>query len=279
MILEFQNIPNSVSIPFTIKTTIKIDTELGANSTPILTYDPIDKAAVGKLFIHNPGAYDPDGDSLSYKLSTCLGDYGLEIPGYAIPAASTEFIVDEITGDLIWRTPMYIGIYNVAMLIEEWRAGIKIGQIVRDMQIEVVESDNNPPEIIANDSYCITAGDTLSFDITANDPENDVLTLSASGGPFILPNSPPVFIPESGTGTVTSTFNWQTQCEHIRKQPYHILFRAQDENSEVNLTCLKNVDITIVCPAPVLDSLEPTNNTILYQILLQQTKQHTFCLL
>jgi len=36
-----QNIPNSVSIPFTIKTTIKIDTELGANSTPILTYDPI----------------------------------------------------------------------------------------------------------------------------------------------------------------------------------------------------------------------------------------------
>ncbi len=257
-----ENIPGSVEIPFTIKTTIKIDALLGTNSTPILTYNPIDKAAVGNLFIHNPGAYDPDGDSLSYKLSTCLGEYGLEIPGYTLPPASDSIYVDEITGDLIWNTPTQVGIYNIAMLIEEWRKGVKIGQIVRDMQIEVVESDNTPPDIIANDNYCVTAGDSLTFDVTATDVDNDYITLSATGGPFMLDVSPADFNTTSALGTVTSTFSWYTNCQHVREQPYSVIFRAQDHNSDVNLVYLRNVNITVICPAPVLDSLEPTNNSI-----------------
>ncbi|MFH2095890.1 MAG: gliding motility-associated C-terminal domain-containing protein [Bacteroidota bacterium] len=257
-----QNIPGSVEVLFTIKTTLKIDAELGFNDTPVLTYYPIDKAALGKLFIHNPGAYDPNGDSLSYKLSTCLGEYGLEIPGYTLPPASVEIYVDEITGDLIWNTPTELGIYNVAMLIEEWREGVKIGQIVRDMQIEVVESDNNPPDVMANDFYCVEAGTTLTFDVTAVDPDGDGVTLSATGGPFMLQDSPAEFNQVSGNGSVTGTFNWPTVCSQVRQQPYSVIFRAQDNDSEVKLVDLKNVNIYVLGPAPLLDSLEPTNNTI-----------------
>src|ERR1041385_4032031 len=62
------NIPNSVNVPFYLKTTISIDPSIGCNSTPVLTTIPLDKACVGHCFYHNPGAVDPDGDSLSYRI-------------------------------------------------------------------------------------------------------------------------------------------------------------------------------------------------------------------
>lgn len=256
-----ENIPGSVQVPFAIKTTFKIDAQVGNDNSPVLTYYPIDKAAKGKLFIHNPGAYDPDGDSLSYKLSTCLGEFGQEIPGYEIPDASNAFYVDEVSGDLVWDTPVDTGKYNVAMLIEEWREGVKIGQIVRDMQIEVKESDNNPPQIDAED-YCVEAGTQLVFTVTATDPDGDMLEIEATGGPLMISNSPATFPKVTDTGSVTGTFTWNTNCLHIRQQPYQVLFRAKDKNNDVDLVNLKSVNIKVICPAPVIDSLKPTNNTI-----------------
>ncbi|HET6991530.1 MAG TPA: gliding motility-associated C-terminal domain-containing protein, partial [Bacteroidia bacterium] len=66
------NIPNSVNQPFYLQTTIIIDPTIGCNSTPYLTALPLDKACVGECFYHNPGAVDPDGDSLSYSIGPCL---------------------------------------------------------------------------------------------------------------------------------------------------------------------------------------------------------------
>jgi len=160
---DVQNIPNSVNVLFTIKTTLNISAEIGPNSTPMLTYPPIDKAKIYNVFIHNPDAWDPDGDSLSYKLTMCLGDNAFPIPGYSFPYASNSLTVDAITGDLIWDSPQQEGIYNVAMLIEEWRFYkptrhyIKIGEIERDIQIEVVNSSNLAPYITPLPDLCVTA--------------------------------------------------------------------------------------------------------------------------
>jgi len=61
------NIPNSVDVPFEVQSLLIINPYLGNNSSPVLTYPPIDKGCVNRIFIHNPGAFDPDGDSLSYE--------------------------------------------------------------------------------------------------------------------------------------------------------------------------------------------------------------------
>ncbi len=249
-----ENIPESVTVVFTIKTTLKIDPDIGANSTPVMLNPPVDKAALYQLFIHNPNAFDPDGDSISYKLSICLGNGGLPIPGYIYPEADNALYVDAVTGDFIWDTPMGIGEYNVAMEIEEWRNGIKIGSIIRDMQIEVEETDNNPPIIEDLPDLCVTAGDTISFTVTATDPDLDEVTLTASGGPFQFVNSPAVFF--------SNTFTWNTICEHVRKQPYNILFRAEDQNPEVGLTDYENVMIEVVAPSPQNLSALPSSTSI-----------------
>jgi len=74
-----RNIPNSVNVVFSITTTMLIAPEIGTNNTPQLLTYPIDRAALGHIFIHNPSAYDTDGDSISYRLTTCTGQDGKPI--------------------------------------------------------------------------------------------------------------------------------------------------------------------------------------------------------
>lgn len=248
-----RNIPNSINTPFYVQSTLIISPFIGVpNTSPVLLNPPIDNACLGSPFIHNPGAYDIDGDSLSYRLTYCRGELGLEIPGYVLPEASHVFKIDPVTGDLLWDSPVQQGEYNCAILIEEWRNGVLIGTVTRDMQITVVICpDNNPPVIDPLTDICIEAGNTLTFPVSATDPDNDVLTLTAFGGPLNLVNNPAQFNqPVSGTGTVTSTFNWQTVCSHIRKQPYFMTFKAVDNGSPVHLLDIKTMGITVIAPSP-----------------------------
>jgi hypothetical protein len=73
--------------------------------------------------------------------------------------------VDAVTGDLIWDAPVDTGIYNIAMNIEEWRNGVKIGNIVRDMQVEVFNTTNTPPENDSLVSLCVMAGEKIEYAI------------------------------------------------------------------------------------------------------------------
>ena len=244
------NIPNSVNTVFSISTTMYINPVLGVNNTPVLTNAPLDKGAVGRIFIHNPGAYDPDGDSLSYKLTECRAENGKPISGYTYPAASRSFYVNEFTGDLVWDAPVSAGVYNVAILIEEWRNNIKIGEIIRDMQIEILPSNNNPPLIEIDEYLCIEAGEKIQKIITATDPDGDEISLTASGGPIQISISPAQFhFIESGAGFAKSEFIWQTECNHVRRQPYYLTIKAEDRNSDVVLVDMKTMTIEIVGPA------------------------------
>ncbi len=247
---DIVNIPNSVNVVFTVKTTLLIDPNLGFNNTPVLQNPPIDKAALGRLFIHNPSAYDIDGDSLSYEIAACLSENGNPILNYTYPKASDTLYVDPVTGDFIWDAPKGIGEYNVAIKINEWRNGVKIGSIVRDMQIEVEESDNTPPEISDPGDFCITAGDNLSFTVKASDPNGDNLTLSAYGGPLTLTESPAVFETRFGPSPLEGIFTWNTTCDHVRQQPYSVVFKALDNNPEVNLSAYSESKIKVVAPKP-----------------------------
>jgi len=257
------NIPNSVNTVFALTTTLQINPFFGNNNAAILTTRPIDKASKGQLFIHNPGAYDPDGDSLVYKMDTCRYDNGQPIPGFALPPATDSIYVNPITGDLIWDTPPNIGKYNVAMRIEEWRNGIKISQIIRDIQIEVVESDNNKPKVDSLNDYCIIAGDSLSFPVRATDPDNDIIYLTASGGPFWVEDSPATFTDSiSGQGTVTGTFSWLTNCHHVIASPYLATFKATDDNPEVHLVDYKSSHIRVIGPAVQFTSVYQSNKNV-----------------
>jgi gliding motility-associated-like protein len=246
------NIPNSVNVPMYVETLLIINPFLGFNNSPTLLNPPVDQGCVNQVFVHNPGAYDVDGDSLSYRLVSCKTTGGIDIPGFTQPAASNSFTINALTGDVVWDSPIMQGEYNIAFVIDEWRNGFKVGSMTRDMQIEILACNNHPPVILAVDDTCVTAGHSISFDVKAYDIDDDSLTLSATGGPFEVNDSPASISPDPANGrdTVTTKFSWSTTCSHVQNQPFQVFFKAADFAKPINLVAYKTISITVVSPAP-----------------------------
>ena len=113
---EVTNMDDSFNTPFFIYLTFYIGTNfngLDTNSAPLILNPPIDEACSGKLFIHNAGAYDVNGDSISYVLGPCYegGEDGVltVAAGHWIPQ---DLTMDPVTGVLISNTPTTITAIN-----------------------------------------------------------------------------------------------------------------------------------------------------------------------
>jgi gliding motility-associated-like protein len=262
---NISNIPNSINIPLFIYSELLINPFIGGyNNSPVLLLPPVDNGCVNQPFYHNPGAYDVDGDSLSYRLVPCRGMQGLPIPGYTLPNASHFIRLDSITGDFLWDSPELQGEYNIAILIEEWRNGVKIGGILRDMQINIIPCDNNPPVIEALRDTCVEVGRTLVFTVKASDPDNTTITLTGTGGPMILADHPAILQPNpaTGLGQTQTTFIWQNVCSHVIRQPYRMFFKVTDDGTPVSLVDIKSMKIRVVGPAPKNLTATPFGNSI-----------------
>ncbi|MBV6647686.1 MAG: gliding motility-associated C-terminal domain-containing protein, partial [Cyclobacteriaceae bacterium] len=174
------NMDNSVNTPFYTQTRIVIDPFFGVNNTPVLTVPPIDEGLISVSFLHNPGAFDPDGDSLAYYFTTPQQARDLDVFNYReliAPEFYTNFAagseqgsppslsLDPANGNLTWDAPGDIlplsgsdcpeGVdncaeYNVAFVVEEWRQvgedWFRLGFVTRDMQIIITDGDNERPE-------------------------------------------------------------------------------------------------------------------------------------
>ncbi len=291
---------DSQNISFFVQTSILINSNIGFNSSPILFNPPLDSAAVGHRYVHNPGAFDMDGDSLSYKLTVPRRDLGQEtgqgefINEYLEPTSigtspvlnqagtgPATLTINPRTGDLIWDVPRQAGQYNVAFVVEEWRKGfdgtyIKIGEIVRDMQIIVVETDNLPPKITVPDEICVEAGETIEFEVIGEDPNQQQLRLSSTGGVYnidaggnvvqMVAPEPAKFTSTPNISRVTGTFQWVTNCAHAREQPYNVVFKVEDTPGRFStqLVDIKTTNIKILPPrAKALTAVESDAGNVL----------------
>jgi len=259
------NSPSSDNVPFHLQTTCTIlnPTFQGHNNSPVLLQPPIDIACIGEIFLHNPNAFDPDGDSLSYELTVPLQAVNTPVPNYSSPtnfppppSANNILNINPVTGDLLWQTPQQAGEYNVAIFIIEWRNGEPLDTLLRDMQILVQNCNNEPPVIETVDELCVIAGELIEFEVLATDPDvGQEVRLTALGGPFIVTPSPAEFLPNTNTFStppITRTFRWQTTCEHISNQAYSVVFKAEDNflGDTTGLATLKTVTIKVVGPPP-----------------------------
>jgi hypothetical protein len=142
------NIPNSVNVPLGLRAVLEINS-FGANSSARFNAPVTDQAYTWSTLVHDPLVTDPDGDSLSFELVTCLGgdldNDGIidAVPDYALPEAVTppgDFIwVDPGSGVLLWDQPNLLGYYQIALKCTERRlvAGtwITVGEVTRDMTL------------------------------------------------------------------------------------------------------------------------------------------------
>ena len=264
------NMTNSLDVPFYLEDTIKyIPPELfNGNSSPILLNDPIDYANILDTFYHNPNAYDPDGDSLHYSLVPSLQTVNIQAPNYQFPdqfppGPDNNISINPITGELIWAVPQMPGDYNIAIRIREFREGRCIGVLLRDMQILVGNENNDPPQIKPINDTCVYAGDTLSINIIAKDPNlSDIVTITAQGAPFQIDASRVSFSANNGN-PANANFQWRTICADIRPSFYEVVFKAEDNHTSpsgnpIHLVDLETWLVHVVAPPP--DSLFATVN-------------------
>ncbi len=262
-----QNMDGSSLIPFYIQTQLVIEFGTVSNNSPVLLNDPIDQACFGQPFYHNPGAVDPEGDQLVYSLVPCRGANGTvistyELPHLTNPDPNNTLSIDPNTGLLTWDSPNQLGEFNVCILIQEFRNGTPIGSVVRDMQITVNNCNNTPPAIDPVGPLCVTAGDLIQENIVASDNETG-LTLSASGEPFNLTVSPAAFPAQTTTDpSLVVPFEWQTACDHVRLQPYRVVFKAEDLGPIIRLVNFQTLEIQVVAPAPQNLVLSPVGNAM-----------------
>lgn len=274
------NIANSEDVPYV--TFIKIDTDdkYGCNNFPVLAVVPLDRACSGISFLHNSGAFDIDGDSLSYEMSVPSASPGV-FATYTAPN-NTRFYIDfplgneektgppsfsihALTGLVTWNAPGMQGEYNIAFKIIEWRkmpdgTYAQLSATTRDMQIVVEECENTRPDLIIPEDICVTAGTTVSEIIKGTDFEKYDVKIEVFSEVLQLESNPASYSPVH-TGFVSSsppaeiTFSWLTDCSHIRQQPYQVVFKITDNPIRgPKLVTYKTWSVRVVAPPPVFTS-------------------------
>lgn len=287
------NMDNSISTTFYLETQIIIDPFFGCNNTPQLLIPPIDRACTGVAFFHNPGAFDPDGDSLSYEFVVPFRDRNETVTNYRPPnhpdfytnpnmgseqGGPPTWTINPIDGTIVWDAPGKAGEYNIAFIIVEWRkvrgTWIKMGFVRRDMQIIVEECDNQRPDLILPEDVCVLAGTTLNATIFGIDPENNPVKIEAFSEIFNFPSneSPATYTPVPGPTDFQPSnppaelkFTWDTKCFHVKELAYQVVFKITDNPPKgPKLVTFKTWRIRVVAPPPIWVSATPdlANRTV-----------------
>src|SRR5207248_1998222 len=190
------NIINRCGYSFHLYTHLWADS---TNSSPVFLNPPIPIAQLGIPFYYNPLPFDADGDSIAWQLDTPVTTTGTYVGGYTIPPSDTAmpFTMDPVTG-VVSFIPNTLGHFEVSVLVNEYRNGVQIGQIRRDMQIIVVLSANTPAMIsstasgsaVAPAQFNLNPSVPFTLSVSALDLDNETITMTGRGEPFLLANNP-----------------------------------------------------------------------------------------
>jgi gliding motility-associated-like protein len=227
------------------------------NSSPSFQGIPTPYICAGDSLSISYAATDIDGDSLVYSFvhphaggtefnpapspSSFLGLPIVEVnffTGFSFmnPFGSNGIsFINSKTGLVTIRVPQ-AGLYAIAVEVKEYRNGILISSIRRDIELIVI---NCPPNDIPKlripgnvTKYEVEEGDYLEFDIPYTD-NKDSMYLTRTGGIFggasaEIPAPYARLDTVSGIGRIETTFKWQTSCNHGRANPYFFNVKVQD---------------------------------------------------
>ncbi len=167
-------------------------------------------------------ASDPDGDTLTFSYAAA------SLPSQAAltPSADPNAYV------LAW-TPSdgHAGTYVVPFAVTD------TGNLFATIEVQItVTGGNHPPVIAPVPSQVVSEGESLTFQVTASDPDGDLVTLVLTQHNLpSLPTFTPASVPQTATFAWTPVFNQAGR--------YVVTFVATDSQS---LTASIDVPITVV---------------------------------
>lgn len=215
------------------------------NSSPYFNKKPIPYTCLDLPYSFNNDAIDPDGDSLVTEMIAPLNGANCgpgtpltltnKTPPLAIPnnpfqtavaltAPTGSFVLNQATGQMNF-TATEAGPQTMAVRVKEYRNGILLGSIIRDVQVQVLQPNicnYTPSQFTFNapsvDSANIGAGNRVEgcldqemsfcFDITTTDPIG-VLKLSDNSATSTALQGMTVTYTGQGTNSVQGCVTWR----------------------------------------------------------------------
>jgi gliding motility-associated-like protein len=233
------------------------------NSSPVFSNIPIAFVCMGQTFNYNHGVLDANGDSLSYSLITPKISATQNVTFIAPNSvttpiqSSTPFTLNAVTGQLTF-TPNQQQIGVLAILVKEYRNGLLIGSVIRDMQIYTTPCSNNLPTAsgingTTNYSMTVCPNVPVCFNITTADADaSQVVTVTTNNGI------------QNGTYTIgtgnrpTVNFCWTPTNADIDLAPHTFTVTVRDNACPSN--GVQTYSYNIYVPSPYY-SLTSTNLT------------------
>lgn len=227
--------------------------DLDPNSSPTFLAPPVIYLPANNVWQYNPLPFDLDGDSLVWNLTVPLSSStNAPIPdsvsGYQFLSDTNlysnsvaPFSVNSVTGEITW-SPSMQGNFVASLTIQEYRNGMLIGAMNRDMQFVVVaDTSNFSPQILnmqnlpTNNSgtpyISINPAQNYQLSLLASDPDiNDIVSISAFGESFGLNAAASTFsYASTGNGNeIEGNFSWTPDVSQVRVAPYTVVFRVSD---------------------------------------------------
>jgi gliding motility-associated-like protein len=267
-----------------------IDTKVCYDNSPTFAEKPNTVICTGYPFTYNPNAYDIEYDKLQYEWAQPLDSnhnpliyntnytYTNPLPDASFNPSNVPATIDPNTGEISFSS-FTQGAFLTVSVVTAYKNGIKVAEIFREMQIELLQCGNNiPPDIsppfkdkmglftLFRDT--VYAGQVVDFHIAATDNIGQLITLNVSGPDFgtnanstttgcITPpcaiiRPPPTL---SGSSPVETDFHWQTDCNHLT----HDLSIASKNHLIYNKPTISNVHNFVFnvqddfCPVPGRD--------------------------
>lgn len=311
------NLQNASTYGITLKATIydaPNSTGGCVDNSPLFLQDPYFVSCVGDPYEYNMNAVDPDLDSLVISFGQPMDHYSINgpydppnnpvpipyetgfsvnspTPGPSMNAGNIPAALDPSSGNLTFLSNN-TGSYAVKVVAQEYRYGVLIGEVEREIQLIILAcAGNNNAPVIAGPfgglfKTTINAGDPISFNLTSTDvellqdgsPQSNIITPTGLmfGSPYTnntgclitpcatLSSNPPI----TGNQGATVTFDWQTSCDHLVNPygysldmvPYHFVFKVQDDYCQVPKVSYATITINVVNPgviqAPPIDCIQ-----------------------
>lgn len=202
------------------------------NSSPWFSVKPVSFVCINNPYTYNNGTIDPDNDSLAFEMINprtasvaCQPSYtatnltlggGINLTNNPLYTGNT-FSLSGSNGQMSF-TASNIGAATISMRVNEYRNGIKIGSVMRDIQLNVI-SCTVPPPVFAFDTASVSGGQLVNGMLTGctNHTLRFCYTLRSAqpGARLIASDNHASSVPTAGvsysgqqTGLVTGCFTW-----------------------------------------------------------------------
>ena len=249
----------------------KLNNLNGPNSSPVLTTIPTPFFCINQSQSYNNGASDVDQDNLQFALvnalqfdplgNTIVLPYNAGFSG-AQPLAASAFNFNVNSGQLTF-TPNLIQKSVVVNEVSEFRNGVLIGTMMREMNFIVLDNCSNVSptgdidssevgELVSPNTIEICNADSVvDFTISGFDPDSGNVSIVVSGAPNGLTH----IVQNNNTPFPVAQFQFVLPQPILAGDSYTFFVSFQDDNCPISSKQQKAFTINVIEPLTVTQSV------------------------